>query len=423
MRLNAFREWRGGCQLVGSIALDGSEVSFAYDAAYLDDADAAAVSLSLPLREEPFAEAEASPFFAGLAPEGDMRRLVGDFIRSTSFAKMLERLNNESIGALVFAPDGEEPDLPGSYEPIGTGELTRFRDSPSEVSFEMGMASRLSLAGAQSKVGLYHVGDDPLEGWYVPQGAAPTTHIVKAPTRVFPNQTVNEALCLESARLCGFDAAGWELIDLPGGEPLLAVRRFDRMLPDGAWGTGELPRPQRLHQEDLCQATALMPEMKYEPTGGNFLSRCAGAVARCCANPFGDRAFLLQSVFLDYLLGNCDNHLKNRSLLWDASWRAVQLSPLYDLTCTTIYPGIAREMGVSLAPSRRVDDVREKDLSRAARDAGVPERLGVQLYREVCEELPAALDEAERVVAEMGFETVREVAAHVRGELADKTRL
>lgn len=268
MRLNAFREWRGGCQLVGSIALDGSEVSFAYDAAYLDDADAAAVSLSLPLREEPFAEAEASPFFAGLAPEGDMRRLVGDFIRSTSFAKMLERLNNESIGALVFAPDGEEPDLPGSYEPIGTGELTRFRDSPSEVSFEMGMASRLSLAGAQSKVGLYHVGDDPLEGWYVPQGAAPTTHIVKAPTRVFPNQTVNEALCLESARLCGFDAAGWELIDLPGGEPLLAVRRFDRMLPDGAWGTGELPRPQRLHQEDLCQATALMPEMKYEPTGG-----------------------------------------------------------------------------------------------------------------------------------------------------------
>ena len=57
----------------------------------------------------------------------------------------------------------------------------------------MGMASRLSFAGAQSKVGLYHVGDDPLEGWYVPRGAAPTTHIVKAPTRVFPNQTVNEA--------------------------------------------------------------------------------------------------------------------------------------------------------------------------------------------------------------------------------------
>lgn len=385
MRLNAFREWRGGCQLVGSIALDGSEVSFAYDAAYLDDADAAAVSLSLPLREEPFSEAEASPFFAGLAPEGDMRRLVGDFIRSTSFAKMLERLNNESIGALVFAPDGEKPDLPGSYELIGMDELTRFRDSPSEVSFEMGMASRLSLAGAQSKVGLYHVGDDPLEGWYVPRGAAPTTHIVKAPTRVFPNQTVNEALCLESARLCGFDTAEWDLIDLPGGEPLLAMRRFDRVLPDGAQGTGELPPPQRL--------------------------------------PFGDRAFLLQSVFLDYLLGNCYNHLKNRSLLWDASWRAVQLSPLYDLTCTTLYPEVSREMGVSLAPSRRVDDVREKDLSRAARDAGVPERFGVQLYREVCEELPAALDEAERVVAEMGFETVREVAAHVRGELADKVRL
>jgi serine/threonine-protein kinase HipA len=44
--------------------------SFAYDAAYLATPGASAVSLTLPLRAEPYAAQTLFPFFDGLIPEG-----------------------------------------------------------------------------------------------------------------------------------------------------------------------------------------------------------------------------------------------------------------------------------------------------------------------------------------------------------------
>lgn len=43
---------------------------FTYLPDYLDQADAAAVSLSLPLQPEPFEDKRLFPFFDGLIPEG-----------------------------------------------------------------------------------------------------------------------------------------------------------------------------------------------------------------------------------------------------------------------------------------------------------------------------------------------------------------
>ncbi len=43
---------------------------FRYDPAYLAAPDAPAVSLSLPLREEPFFDKRLFPYFDGLIPEG-----------------------------------------------------------------------------------------------------------------------------------------------------------------------------------------------------------------------------------------------------------------------------------------------------------------------------------------------------------------
>ncbi len=43
---------------------------FSYFSAYLDQPDAVAVSLTLPLREEPFEDRLLFPFFDGLIPEG-----------------------------------------------------------------------------------------------------------------------------------------------------------------------------------------------------------------------------------------------------------------------------------------------------------------------------------------------------------------
>jgi len=44
--------------------------AFTYDAKYLEDADAPPVSLTLPLRAEPYESKTFPPFFDGLLPEG-----------------------------------------------------------------------------------------------------------------------------------------------------------------------------------------------------------------------------------------------------------------------------------------------------------------------------------------------------------------
>jgi len=44
--------------------------TFRYDEAYIRSADCAAVSLTLPLQEEPFQSRTLFPFFDGLIPEG-----------------------------------------------------------------------------------------------------------------------------------------------------------------------------------------------------------------------------------------------------------------------------------------------------------------------------------------------------------------
>lgn len=153
--LHIFREWESAYQLVGSLVFSQGELRFTYADSYLSSAAARPISLSLPLQDATFFSNEAAPFFSGLAPEGDMKRLLAESIHSSSFAVMLRRLNNESIGGLIFNTEPEVEDEHASYRPLEELDLIRLRDEPRTTAFEMSMSSRLSLSGAQSKAGLY----------------------------------------------------------------------------------------------------------------------------------------------------------------------------------------------------------------------------------------------------------------------------
>ena len=54
----------------GLLTQDGDGYHFAYDKAYLESKSAEPVSLTLPLRQEPFTDKVLFPFFDGLIPEG-----------------------------------------------------------------------------------------------------------------------------------------------------------------------------------------------------------------------------------------------------------------------------------------------------------------------------------------------------------------
>lgn len=227
--LVVYREYFGRFEEVGRVVPAGGGIGFAYSESYLQSRTAQSISQALPLRPGAFSARETESFFNGILPEGSMRRSLGRAFHADidDVGAFMARLNDESAGALVFGK-GEEPLLEGrSYAPVGEEDLVRFAARPGEFAPRAASRSRLSLAGAQMKIGLFF--DTSSGFWFYPQGAAPSSHIVKACDGSFPDQTVNEAICMRTAAALGFDVAPCHLIPVAGQEPLLAVERFDRI--------------------------------------------------------------------------------------------------------------------------------------------------------------------------------------------------
>lgn len=397
-QVHIYREIENRAEHIGLMAGEGDEARFFYDGTYLESEGASEISLSLPLQaSQPLPAA----FFENLVPEGERRRLYSTAFRVSTgnWTGVLSELGNESIGALLLTEHEETPLLDQQGHALGKEDFERFAISPKRAALQLGMAARLSLAGAQTKLGLRNTTGKWDSGWEVPVGFSASTHILKADDGTFPGQIANEALCLAAARKCGLDVAETRMLEI-GNQPVLAVRRFDRTIDaDGS--------VSRRHQEDFCQAGGLKSSMKYEPTDGHYANSCSRLLSRASNNPFGDRVLFFESVLFDYLIGNCDNHLKNKSFLWDSHWQGREFSPLYDISCTTVYPELDREMGIGLSAARVIDSVTIASISETAKSAGLPEDMAINMLRNLQRKLPDALSEA---IREIGQETSSDVA-------------
>lgn len=399
--IKAFREWNSEYELVGYLVFDLGETRFRYDEGYVASNESAPISESLPFPIFPnedlfpgkqFRLAEYSQptnFFKGLLPEEEIKKEYEHRFHSSSDS-LITRLNNESVGALVFGDDPIKMRESRSYEILPEQKLRDFSKQSRSIAVELGSVSRLSLAGAQSKIGLHRTIDNQgITQWLLPKGSAPSTVIIKAGTffnENTPNTVLNEALCMKVAEKCDFETAKVEVIDLADSEPILAIERFDR---EGVKNNF----PTRLHQEDFCQALGLKPGNKYEPTDGNYINKICNLINRVSENPFDDRILFFQELLFDFLIGNCDNHLKNYSIIWASDWKRRKLSPLYDQTCTTIYP-LDREMGISLCPSRKIDDVTPRDIDESAKQAGVSKKIAWTLFDDLTDSLEEVWDSA-----------------------------
>lgn len=410
--LVVYREYFGRFEEVGHLTPTNEGVVFAYSESYLQNETAHAISQVLPLRAEAFTVHETESFFNGILPEGTMRRNLSRVfhVDANDVNVFLSRLNNESAGALVFKREGEVPDEDRGYIPLEEGDLDRFAQSPKEFSLQAASRSRLSLAGAQMKIGLFF--DDRSNAWSYPQGAAPSSHIIKASDGSFPGQTINEAICMEVARGLGFETATCHLIPLEKQEPLIAIKRFDRIDAGDKF-------LHRLHQEDFLQA---LPEFfdKYEPTDGNYAHHCARVINARSQNPVGDKRFLFSRLLFDWAIGNVDNHLKNHSMLWNEDWSVQELSPLYDVTCTTIYTELAKEMGVSFGRSRRIDEVTREDIMSTAKLCGVGEKFAIIELQSLLEEFPAALEKAVAAIGEQGFTQAESIGERIEASFIER---
>ena len=404
--LNVWKDLYGRYECAGALWKDGGSVLFQYDETY----GGTSISVSLPLQEAPLTETQTRVFFAALNPEGPARRSIAKIIRmdDSEYEPLLERLNDETSGALVFTTADAQPGSGASYLPIDQSFFDFFAESPASEAVKTLTETRLSLSGAMAKIGLYR--DDETLTWHLPTGAAPSNFIVKAGSSLFPHEILNEAMCLDVARRCGFPAAEAEVIRTASGTPLLAVKRYDRIEVDEPRRISGMPAPLRLHQEDFCQVCGLESTWKYEPSEGDYLKRIAGAASRHCDNSFGEAQLLLEYVMFDYLIGNCDNHLKNFSILYDRNWRSKEISPLYDDVCTMVYSSLLTEMGVSLSPNRSVFGLTRGMLEEAIGNAGLPVKLGMGNYDELAASIEGAVEGSRDQFLADGFPDARPLA-------------
>jgi serine/threonine-protein kinase HipA len=97
---------------VGTLHERGEQIAFTYDAEWLRRAGAIAVSLTLPLRAEPYVTRGLHPFFENLLPEGWLLELSTAKLKipkDDAFGLLLATCA-DCIGATEIRPAPEEGD-------------------------------------------------------------------------------------------------------------------------------------------------------------------------------------------------------------------------------------------------------------------------------------------------------------------------
>ena len=326
--------------LVGKLSQDTyGRLQFQYDKDYAESPFALAISLSMPIQLEPYEDSYTRAFFSGLLPDDIARHRLARFLgisEKNSFA-LLEIIGGECAGALSLYPEGETLILPKEedIDILDNNKLREILDLLKRRPLLAGQDNlRLSLAGAQDKIAVTII-----EGSIaLVKGTTPTSHILKPLIEDLKDSVHNEYFCLALARLMNIETPEAEIHWL-GDTPYFLVKRYDRKIVSGKG-------INRLHQEDLCQALGILPELKYEREGGPSIASTLELLQKYSLQPAVDRIAFIQRVIFNFLIGNADAHGKNYSLLYTD--RLPILAPAYDLLCTTIYPNLSNKMAMRI---------------------------------------------------------------------------
>ena len=395
--------WLHGAPVGTLLQVDG-RLAFSYQPEWLASGQATPLSQSLPLQAEAFDDRATRPFFAGLLPEGDKRRLVAQALgvsRQNDFA-LLDGIGGECAGAVTLLEQGHTPSeaVPAhAVRWLDDADLVKLlAEMPRRPMLAGDADLRLSLAGAQDKLPVV-VADERIG---LPLFGSPSTHILKPAIDGIEGSVFNEGFCMALARAMGLDAAPTEIRRVQG-QPYLLVQRYDRVptqtskqQPDQQPTTSS----QRLHQEDLCQALGVPPELKYQNEGGPNLAQ-AFALVRSATRPNAPHILkLLSFVLFNTLIGNHDAHAKNFSLLYPP--RGTVLAPLYDALATAVYPQLTETMAMKIGSKYRFADVYTRHWEQFATSAGLsPAQVKKELKR-VAERMPAQAHQTQAQFAAAG---------------------
>lgn len=352
-------------KIIGKLIQDDhGDMSFTYSREWVEDPHAAAISCSLPLQLETFERKKCRAFFEGMLPEQDQRKIIAKNlgISDKNDFSMLEKIGGECAGALSFMPAGEKLNAPNNhYHELIDVELARIlKELPTKPLLAGERGVRLSLAGVQDKLAVY-VKNEKI---FIPLNNAPSSHILKPAHGIYDDVIFNEYFCLKLAKQIGLSVAEVEIKKIEDINYLL-VARYDRTILHSQ-GVDEAIK--RVHQEDFCQALGVPSTKKYQNEEGPSLKQCFNLIREQSSIPVLDLERLLDAVIFNFLIGNCDAHGKNFSLLY---LEQLQLAPLYDLVCTIYYEDIEKRMAMKLGGEYDINKIKPEHFDKFSDEVGL----------------------------------------------------
>ena len=312
---------------------------------------------------------ELPPFFAGLLPEGALRRRLAATRKSDRDMDdfgILAAAGEDLPGAVTVVPANLD-NLTAAARAYGvTGGADNLEISVPEEAAE----GAASLSGVQDKLALSHAKDG--KRYCMPVKGTLSDLIAKLPLAGDDSQVMNEYACMKLAGLAGVNIAQCRpatmstladhpdlIIALGSDTRFLAVDRFDR-------GPGSA-----VHMEDACQLLTLMPGQKY--AGAKEFVKLIQVLDRLSTRGIEDvRQFFIRQT-VNTLLGNSDAHLKNFSVLYQNGVRP-ELSPAYDIVCVSALAGF-RGFGTNVAIDKLQRQETLGTYAAIAKLAGISERI------------------------------------------------
>lgn len=408
MKLNVFFASR----LAGHIeSTPNRGIVFLYDKDYLKDGTP--LSQSLPLRAEEFSQRECLPFFSGILPEGEVKRKISDYlhISESSTFKLLEELGGDCAGVISILPETETASVKDSYplkdcyyEEISSDALKKIiQEASNRPLLKAKEELRLSLAGAQDKLPLAYFNGK----FYLPINGSPSTHIIKSTGNgELKSLAANEYICMQLAKIAGLSVPESKLCSI-GDQEFFIIERYDRQFKRN--------KISRLHQEDMCQALGIMSERKYQNDGGPSFLNIHQLIKQKTTIPLLETKKFLQYILFNLIIGNCDAHGKNYSLLYEDF--NCQLAPIYDVVCTTIYPGLTKKLSMKIGKHYEIAKVKKEDLDLLANEAGIRSNIVFEMYTDLKNKVTSSF---EKIYKDSALSTHKQIIDQIRASIISR---
>jgi serine/threonine-protein kinase HipA len=386
---NALTVWRNG-RALGTLTSTRTGLRFVYEPIEVERIGLGipVVSASMPTSLRSYANRACQPFFDGLLPEGEARRIIAyDLgVAESDTYGLLRALGRDCAGALTIIPKGQLPprSLPvDALQQLDADEIDQrvanLRFQPLGVDADV----RVSLGGVQEKLLLTKRSDG---SWALPSAEVASTHILKPEISGLDGSVHNEAVCLAFALHLGVRAAS-TAIESFGRRDVLVVQRFDRQISPNQ-------TVRRAHQETACQALAVpvaSTARKYQDAGGPSLRAIAALLRKWGTT--SDLEELLCQLTVNMVVGNADAHAMNTSIVLNNDG-TIELSPMYDVFSTVAYPQLSKTVGMFVDGEKDIGLIGRAHLVREAIGWGLDRECAYEIVGRICRQAAEAMESA-----------------------------